>query len=93
MNSTAAQQAFYSSQTSGQWADAPSMGGRMAFNSFGNGGGSATAAGTFDYGNHQQPVNGYNIPPPGYGQSMSFTSSGGHPARFADYIYVHVGLW
>lgn len=65
----------------------------MAFNSFGNGGGSATAAGTFDYGNHQQPVNGYNIPPPGYGQSMSFTSSGGHPARFADYIYVHVGLW
>nr|CDJ98340.1 DNA RNA helicase domain containing protein [Haemonchus contortus] len=80
MNSTTAQQAFYSSQTSGQWADVPPVGVRGGYPGFGNGGGGATATNGFDYGS--QPVNGYTIPPPGYGQTMAFPSNGGPPPSY-----------
>ncbi|KAK6010273.1 hypothetical protein OSTOST_24711, partial [Ostertagia ostertagi] len=80
MNSTTAQQAFYSSQTSGQWADVPPVGVRGGYTGFGNSGGGATATNGYEYGS--QAVNGYTIPPPGYGQTMTFTSNSGPPPSY-----------
>ncbi|WKX90347.1 hypothetical protein Q1695_009299 [Nippostrongylus brasiliensis] len=79
MNSTTAQQAFYTSQTSGQWADVPTVGAR-GFNNYANGG-AANATNGYDCGSHQ-PANGFSIPPPGYGQAMTFPSNGGPPPTY-----------
>ncbi|RCN50316.1 hypothetical protein ANCCAN_03538 [Ancylostoma caninum] len=77
MNSTTAQQPFYSSQASGQWADVSPVGSRGGFAGFGSSGGGATATSGYDYGSQQ--VNGYTMPPPGYAQTMQFTTSNGGP--------------
>ncbi|EYC33286.1 hypothetical protein Y032_0002g704 [Ancylostoma ceylanicum] len=81
MNSTTAQQPFYSSQASGQWTDVSPIGSRGGFAGFGSSGGGATATSGYDYSSQQ--VNGYTMPPPGYAQTMQFaTSNGGPPPRY-----------
>ncbi|CAJ0592755.1 unnamed protein product [Cylicocyclus nassatus] len=63
--------------SSTQWADVSPIGGRGGFTGYGNSGGGATATNGYDYGSQQ--VNGYTMPPPGYGQTMQFTTSNGGP--------------
>ncbi|KJH46618.1 DEAD/DEAH box helicase [Dictyocaulus viviparus] len=74
MNSTTAQHTpYYSSQNAGQWTDIAALNTR-SYNGIGSNGAGVSISNGFDYGH--QPINGYTVPPPGYGNAMSFTGNG-----------------